>query len=193
MEAYYEILSQCPLFTGITRQEMPEILNCLDKKVVEIPKGDPVFLEGEPARFVGVVLSGGVQIVRDDYYGRRSVLTVVSPGELFAEAFVCAGVDALPVSAFARTLLSDPKILILDEATSSIDTKTERLLQEGIQVLLRGRTSFIIAHRLSTIRNADRIAVIDREQILEQGSHQELMALHGEYAALVTAQQQIES
>ena len=54
MEAYYEILSQCPLFTGITRQEMPEILNCLDKKVVEIPKGDPVFLEGEPARFVGL-------------------------------------------------------------------------------------------------------------------------------------------
>ena len=91
MEAYYEILSQCPLFTGITRQEMPEILNCLDKKVVEIPKGDPVFLEGEPARFVGVVLSGGVQIVRDDYYGNRSVLTVAAPGGLFAEAFVCAG------------------------------------------------------------------------------------------------------
>ena len=84
MEAYYEILSQCPLFMGITRQEMPEILNCLDKKVVEIPKGDPVFLEGEPARFVGVVLSGGVQIVRDDYYGNRSVLTVAAPGELFA-------------------------------------------------------------------------------------------------------------
>lgn len=79
MEAYYEILSQCPLFTGITRQEMPEILNCLDKKVVEIPKGDPVFLEGEPARFVGVVLSGGVQIVRDDYYGNRSVLTMAAP------------------------------------------------------------------------------------------------------------------
>ena len=99
MEAYYEILSQCPLFTGITRQEMPEILNCLDKKVVEIPKGDPVFLEGEPARFVGVVLSGGVQIVRDDYYGNRSVLTVAAPGGLFAEAFVCAGLETLPVSA----------------------------------------------------------------------------------------------
>ena len=83
MEAYYEILSQCPLFAGITRQEMPEILNCLDKKVVEIPKGDPVFLEGEPARFVGVVLSGGVQIVRDDYYGNRSVLTVAAPGGSF--------------------------------------------------------------------------------------------------------------
>lgn len=111
MEAYYEILSQCPLFAGITRQEMPEILNCLDKKVVEIPKGDPVFLEGEPARFVGVVLSGGVQIVRDDYYGNRSVLTVVAPGGMFAEAFVCAGLDALPVSAFA---VQSSTVLLLD-------------------------------------------------------------------------------
>ena len=111
MEAYYEILSQCPLFTGITRQEMPEILNCLDKKVVEIPKGDPVFLEGEPARFVGVVLSGGVQIVRDDYYGNRSVLTVAAPGGLFAEAFVCAGLETLPVSAFA---VQNSTVLLLD-------------------------------------------------------------------------------
>ncbi len=111
MEAYYEILSRCPLFAGISREEMPEILGCLDKRVAKIPKGDPVFLEGEPARFVGVVLSGGVQIVRDDYYGRRSVLTVVSPGELFAEAFVCAGVDALPVSAFA---LQSSTVLLLD-------------------------------------------------------------------------------
>ena len=111
MEAYYEILSQCPLFAGITRQEMPEILDCLDKKVVEIPKGDPVFLEGEPARFVGVVLSGGVQIVRDDYYGNRSVLTVVAPGGMFAEAFVCAGLDALPVSAFA---VQNSTVLLLD-------------------------------------------------------------------------------
>ena len=111
MEAYYEILSRCPLFAGISREEMPEILGCLDKRVAEIPKGDPVFLEGEPARFVGVVLSGGVQIVRDDYYGNRSVLTVVSPGELFAEAFVCAGLDALPVSAFA---LQNSAVLLLD-------------------------------------------------------------------------------
>ena len=111
METYYEILSQCPLFTGITRQEMPEILNCLDKKAVEIPKGDPVFLEGEPARFVGVVLSGGVQIVRDDYYGNRSVLTVAAPGGLFAEAFVCAGLETLPVSAFA---VQNSTVLLLD-------------------------------------------------------------------------------
>ena len=90
--------------------------------------------------------------------------------------------------AFARTLLSDPKILILDEATSSIDTKPERLLQEGIQVLLRGRTSFIIAHRLSTIKTCDRILYIGNKGILEQGSHGELLGKRGLYYDLYTAQ-----
>lgn len=92
--------------------------------------------------------------------------------------------------AFARTLLSDPRILILDEATSSIDTKTERLLQEGIQALLKGRTSFIIAHRLSTIKNCDRILYIGNKGILEQGSHDELIAKGGLYYGLYTAQAQ---
>ena len=89
---------------------------------------------------------------------------------------------------FARTLLSDPRILILDEATSSIDTKTEKLLQEGIQAMLKNRTSFIIAHRLSTIKNCDRILYISNKGILEAGSHDELMAKHGAYYELYTAQ-----
>ena len=92
--------------------------------------------------------------------------------------------------AFARTLLSDPKILILDEATSSIDTKTERLLQEGIQALLKGRTSFIIAHRLSTIKNCDKILYIGNKSILEEGSHDELLSRKGLYYNLYTAQAQ---
>ena len=89
---------------------------------------------------------------------------------------------------FARALLADPKILILDEATSSIDTKTEQALQEGLDRLLKGRTSFVIAHRLSTIKNATRIMVINDGQIIEQGSHDELMKINGEYCELYTSQ-----
>lgn len=89
---------------------------------------------------------------------------------------------------FARALLADPKILILDEATSSIDTATEKNLQEGLNALLKGRTSFIIAHRLSTIKNASRIMVIDNKNIIEQGSHDDLINLQGAYHNLYTAQ-----
>jgi len=89
---------------------------------------------------------------------------------------------------FARTLLSDPRILILDEATSSIDTNTERLVQEGIAALLKGRTSFIVAHRLSTIKNCDRIMYIESGKIAEQGSHNELMRQRGLYYKLYMSQ-----
>ncbi len=89
---------------------------------------------------------------------------------------------------FARTLLSDPKILVLDEATSSIDAKTEVLVQKGLAELLKGRTSFIIAHRLSTIRNCDRIMFIDGKGITECGSHEELMAKKGDYYRLYLSQ-----
>ena len=89
---------------------------------------------------------------------------------------------------FARALLADPKILILDEATSSIDTETEILLQKGLQELLKGRTSFIIAHRLSTIKNSSCIMYIDQGNIMEKGTHDELMAKHGEYYKLYMSQ-----
>jgi ATP-binding cassette subfamily B protein len=89
---------------------------------------------------------------------------------------------------FARSLLADPRILILDEATSSIDTKTELQLQQGLEKLLEGRTSFVIAHRLSTIKNADIIFYIDRGRIIEAGTHDELMAIKGAYYNLYTAQ-----
>ncbi|MCF0242849.1 MAG: ABC transporter ATP-binding protein [Treponema sp.] len=89
--------------------------------------------------------------------------------------------------AFARTMIADPKILILDEATSSIDTKTEKLVQAGITELLKGRTSFVIAHRLSTIANADRIFVVNKKGIVESGTPKELLEKKGEYYKLVEA------
>lgn len=90
--------------------------------------------------------------------------------------------------AFARTMVSMPKILILDEATSSIDTKTELLVQEGIEQLLKGRTSFVIAHRLSTIKKADRIFVVDDGHIIEEGTSDQLLAKKGAYYNLYMSQ-----
>ncbi|MDN6768642.1 MAG: ATP-binding cassette domain-containing protein, partial [Bifidobacterium mongoliense] len=89
---------------------------------------------------------------------------------------------------FARVLLADPRVLVLDEATSSIDTRTEEALQDGLRHLLKNRTSFIIAHRLSTIENAHEIFYIDHGQIVEHGSHEELLRQRGAYYRLYESQ-----
>jgi ATP-binding cassette subfamily B protein len=89
---------------------------------------------------------------------------------------------------FARALIADPQIFIMDEATSSIDTETEQLIQAGLETIFRGRTSFVVAHRLSTIRRADRILVINRGKIEESGTHQELLKRRGHYFELYTSQ-----
>ena len=88
----------------------------------------------------------------------------------------------------ARVILTNPRILILDEATSSIDTRTEQQIQSAMDNLMKGRTSFIIAHRLSTIKNADLILVMNQGDIIEQGTHEELLAKDGFYANLYNSQ-----
>jgi subfamily B ATP-binding cassette protein MsbA len=94
--------------------------------------------------------------------------------------------------AIARAILADPRILILDEATSSLDSESEALIQDGLRTLRRGRTTFVIAHRLSTIRSADQILVLERGQIVERGRHRELMALGGRYRELHDRQHRVE-
>ncbi|MCY7345115.1 MAG: ATP-binding cassette domain-containing protein, partial [Pyrinomonadaceae bacterium] len=94
--------------------------------------------------------------------------------------------------AIARALLADPKILILDEATSSLDSESEALIQEGLNNLRKGRTTFVIAHRLSTIRSADNILVVEAGEIVENGTHEELIAMQGRYRQLYDKQYQFE-
>lgn len=111
MKKYFEMLSQCPLFNGIDQSALNSLIKCMDGKTSSVLKGNPVFLEGAPARFVGIVLSGTLQVVREDYYGNRSILTILQPGELFAEAFSFAGLETMPVSVFA---VKDSEVLLLD-------------------------------------------------------------------------------
>src|SRR5262249_9762404 len=94
--------------------------------------------------------------------------------------------------AIARALLADPRILILDEATSSLDSESEALIQEGLRRLRQGRTTFVIAHRLSTIRSADQILVVESGEILERGTHEQLIALDGRYKQLYDKQYRFE-
>ena len=95
--------------------------------------------------------------------------------------------------AIARAILADPRILILDEATSSLDTESEALIQEGLAALMAGRTTFVIAHRLSTIRSADQILVLEHGVIVERGTHPQLLAHGGRYFDLYTRQAGIEA
>jgi ABC-type multidrug transport system fused ATPase/permease subunit len=100
------------------------------------------------------------------------------------EGGVLLSVGQRQLISFARALLADPRILILDEATSSVDTQTERIIQQALATLLKGRTSFVIAHRLSTVVSANRIVVVQGGRVVEQGTHHELLSRAGVYYQL---------
>lgn len=101
MEQHYNVLRSCPLFCGITDAELSAVLSCLGAKVIPFDKGEVILSEGEPARCVGVVLSGAVHIVQVDYFGNRSIIEGIGASGLFGESFACAGAASIPVSAIA--------------------------------------------------------------------------------------------
>ena len=101
MEKYFDLLIKSTLFENISREELGSMLQCLGAKIVDISKGDPVFLEGDPAGFIGIVLEGGIQIVQEDYFGSRSIILHSQPGDIFGEAFSFTGISNMPVSGYA--------------------------------------------------------------------------------------------
>lgn len=101
MEEYFELLSGTDLFRGLSGEDLSSMLQCLGAKIVDIPKGEPVFLEGDPVDFIGIVLTGCIQVVQEDYFGNRSVIHHSDPGDVFAEAFSFTGAETIPVSGYA--------------------------------------------------------------------------------------------
>ena len=111
MEKYHPILERCALFEGIAMADLSAMLGCIGGRTVTVGKGQSIFREGDAATHVGLVLSGAVRLVREDYYGNRSIVAHIAPGELFGESYACAGVPALPVSVVAD---EDSAVLLMD-------------------------------------------------------------------------------
>ena len=157
------VLQEPFLFSGTVKENIRYgKLDASDEEIMHAAKAVSLhdFIEAQPFRYETLVGERGTQLS----IGQRQLLS------------------------FARALIADPRILVLDEATSSVDTETEQQIQEALKVLMQGRTSFVIAHRLSTIQNAHQVIVMDKGKISEQGTHEELLRQRGDYFQLYTMQ-----
>ena len=111
MMQYQTTLAQCALFEGIDAADLQPMLGCIGGHVISAAKGQTIFSEGDPAIYVGMVLTGAVRMVREDYYGNRSIVAHIGPGDLFGESYACAGLTSLPISVVADV---DSKLLVMD-------------------------------------------------------------------------------
>lgn len=111
MKDFHPVMAQCPLFEGIRMEDLSAMMGCIGGRRVSVAKGQHVFHEGDPATHVGMVLSGAVRLVREDYYGNRSIVAHIGPAQLFGETYACAGLSALPVSIVAD---EDSQVLLMD-------------------------------------------------------------------------------
>lgn len=175
MQKNFEILSKSALFAGINEYDFDALIKCLNGRIIKASKGEPVFLEGDSAQFVGVVCAGSVQVIREDYYGNRSVLAVFKQGELFGEAFSCAGIDKLPVSVIA---LSDSEVLLLDcRHVLKVCTNSCSFHNQLIQNLLKtmAQKNLVLAHKIrymSQKTTKEKIMEYLMDQAKQQGSRE---------------------
>lgn len=137
MEQYFEIMEKCPLFEGIERAYISGVLNCLEVKIKEYRKDEMVFLHGDAINFFGIVLKGSIRIVRNDYYGNRSIVTTAMPSQLFAETFAFAKTSSVPLSAQACSesvvMLINPEKMVVQ--CSKACTFHSRLISNLIKVM----------------------------------------------------------
>lgn len=172
---YFTVLSQCPLFYGIGQEDMKTMLECLNANVKSAFKGEPIFLEGDPAQLVGIVLSGCVQVIQDDYYGNRSVLSILQPGDSFGEVFSCAGLGHMPVSVLA---LKDSEVLLLEyQRILTLCSHTchfhSRLIQNILKGLAHKNLAFTQKVRyMSQKTTRDKILTYLVDQAKQQGSEE---------------------
>lgn len=180
MEEYFGVLARCPLFAGIDREDFSPMLRCLEGRERTFSKGSPVFLEGEPASHMGVVLSGTVQVVQEDYYGNRSVLGGLRPGDTFGEVFACAGLSILPVSVLT---VKDSRVLLLDcRRVLSLCPHTCRFHSQLIQNLLQlmARKNLAFTERIRTMSQKttrEKLLAYLLSQAKAQGSSQFVIPL----------------
>ena len=111
MKEFYPILERCSLFSGIRMEDLGAMMGCIGGRTMSFAKGQAIFREGDPATHVGLVLSGAVQLVREDYYGNRSIVAHIGPTELFGETYACAGIKSMPISVVAD---EDSQVLLMD-------------------------------------------------------------------------------
>ena len=159
MEKYFTILESCPLFAAVERENYDRMLRCFDAHVVKFRKNRPVFMEGEPAKWVGIVLTGAVQIIREDYMGNRTILSMAGPGQLFGEGFACAGVESLPVSMVTAT---DSEIMLIE--CSHVLTVCHNVCQHHTQMI----QNLLHSVAQSNLRLSEKIEILSKRTTREK-------------------------
>ena len=174
MKEFFPILHVCPLFDGIGREYLFAILGCLGARVKEIKKHQIIFSEGDTANTVGIVLSGRAQVIKEDYYGNRTIVGMAEPGELFAESFACAGAVALPVSIIAA---EDCKVMLIDSHRIAVSCSNacsfhSQLIQNLLKIVAEKNIQFNQKMEILTQRTTrEKLLVYLNSQAKQKGSN----------------------